>query len=66
MRILSRVLTVEGVSVGSRLHFEEMNRLIARAPIHPVIHDVFPLERATEALSVLERKQHVGKVVVAL
>ena len=66
MPILYKSLAVEGISVGSRQAFEDMNRLIDRARLRPVIDEVFPLERASAALAKLASGAHFGKIVVAV
>lgn len=66
MPILFKSLSVEGISVGPRRAFEAMNRLIARARLRPVIDEVFPFARASEALAKLESGSHFGKIVVAI
>ena len=66
MPILFKSLSVEGISVGPRLAFEELNRLVSRARLRPVIDEVFPLARAADALAKLESGSHFGKIVVAI
>jgi NADPH:quinone reductase-like Zn-dependent oxidoreductase len=58
-------LRVQGIRVGSRAMFEDMNRAIAANGLRPVIDRVFPFDEAREALRHLEGASHVGKVVVA-
>jgi NADPH:quinone reductase-like Zn-dependent oxidoreductase len=55
---------LEGISVGPRSTFEEMNRAIALHHIHPVIDHVFPLEQAPEAFSYFANEARFGKVVI--
>jgi NADPH:quinone reductase-like Zn-dependent oxidoreductase len=59
-------LRVQGIRVGSRAVFEDMNRAIARNGLRPVIDRVFPFERAREALHHLHAAGHVGKVVISV
>lgn len=66
IRIMHRALNVRGVRVGSRAHFEAMNRAIEQLDIHPVIDRVFDFEQAPEAYRYLESQRHVGKVVVRI
>ena len=58
-------LHVQGVIVGSRAMFEEMNRALADN-LRPVIDRVFPFDEAREAFHYLEGAQHVGKVVISV
>lgn len=59
-------LRVQGVIVGSRAMFEDMNRAIAEHGLRPVIDCVFPFAEAREALRYLEGAGHVGKVVISV
>ena len=59
-------LCVQGVIVGSRAMFEDMNRAIAESGLRPVIDRVFPFDEAREALRHLEGAGHVGKVVISV
>ena len=49
--ILHKQLHVQGIYVGSRAMFEEMNAAIAKAGLHPVIDRVFGFDQAREAFS---------------
>jgi len=40
--------------------------LIERGKIHPVVHAVFPLDRASEGHMLMERGVHIGKIVLAV
>ncbi|NUP12186.1 MAG: NAD(P)-dependent alcohol dehydrogenase [Polyangiaceae bacterium] len=62
--ILFKALHVEGVIVGSRHAFQRMNRALERFQIHPIVDEVFPLSRASDALAKLERGAHFGKIVI--
>ncbi|VTU00181.1 nadph:quinone oxidoreductase : Alcohol dehydrogenase zinc-binding domain protein OS=Pedosphaera parvula (strain Ellin514) GN=Cflav_PD5359 PE=4 SV=1: ADH_N: ADH_zinc_N [Gemmataceae bacterium] len=64
--VLMKAVRVQGVFVGSRAMFEDMNRLIAGEGVRPVIDRVFPFADAPTALRHLESGSHFGKVVVAV
>ncbi len=64
--ILMRVLRVQGIYVGSREHFLEMNRAIAENGIHPVVDKVFPFADAKAAFERMEQASHFGKIVIAV
>jgi NADPH:quinone reductase-like Zn-dependent oxidoreductase len=66
MHVLMKALRVQGIFVGSRAMFEDMNRLVVGTQIKPVIDRVFPLAQAADALRHLESGSHFGKVVVAV
>jgi NADPH:quinone reductase-like Zn-dependent oxidoreductase len=64
--ILLKGACIQGIFVGSREMFEEMNRALAMNDIHPVIDKVFPFEQAREAWRYLESGAHFGKVCIAV
>ena len=64
--ILGKRLRVQGISVGSRDSFEEMNRAIVQHKMHPIIDRVFPFKEAKSAMAYLESGAHFGKVVVTI
>jgi NADPH:quinone reductase-like Zn-dependent oxidoreductase len=62
--VLFKSIRLEGLSVGSVTMFESMNRTLEALRIEPVIDEVFPLERASEALAKMESASHFGKIVI--
>jgi NADPH:quinone reductase-like Zn-dependent oxidoreductase len=62
--ILHRQVRIQGVYVGSRAHFETMNRAIAASHLRPVVDKIFPFPQAREALSTIENGYHFGKIVI--
>ena len=64
--ILRKHVRVQGISVGSRDSFEQMNRAIGQQKLHPVIDRVFPFDKAPEAMAYLESGTHFGKVVITI
>ncbi len=64
--ILLRVLTIQGIRVGSLEHFEQMNRALALHGLRPVIDRVFDFNEAPAALKYLQAQKHVGKVVIRI
>lgn len=66
MPILFRAVRVEGVLVGSRQSCVELTTALETHAIRPVIDEVFPLERASDALAKLAAGKHFGKVVIRL
>jgi NADPH:quinone reductase-like Zn-dependent oxidoreductase len=62
-----RAVRMQGVAVGSRTLFEEMNKAIARHQLRPVVDRVFDgLEAFPEALAYLAAGQHFGKIALRL
>jgi len=62
--ILHKQLRVQGIYVGSRAMFEEMNAAIAMAELRPVIDRVFDFDQAREAFLHMESASHFGKIVI--
>ena len=53
-----------GSFVYSRLEVEKCFDLRARGQVEPLVHSTFPLERAAEAMDVMERREHFGKILL--
>lgn len=64
MRVLMKLLRMQGIFVGSREMFEDMNRAIAVNQLKPVIDKTFPFDQAREALQYMESGSHFGKIVI--
>ena len=56
---------LNGISVGPRSTFEEMNRAISLHRLRPIVDTVVPFARATEAFSAFANPSRFGKVVVS-
>ena len=61
--ILHRQVHIQGIYVGSRRHFEEMNKAIAAAKLRPVFESR-PWSEAREAFREMESASHFGKLVL--
>jgi NADPH:quinone reductase-like Zn-dependent oxidoreductase len=57
-------LAVQGIFVGPRDSFENMNRAISQRGLRPVIDRVFPFSEAREAMIHMSEKKHFGKVCI--
>jgi len=64
--VLMKSIRVQGIYVGSREMFEDMNRAIIQSRMKPVIDRVFSFTEAPEAYNYLESGAHFGKVVIAI
>ena len=62
--LLHRQVRMHGVYVGSRAHFEAMNRAIEANQLRPVIDKIFAFAEAREALLTMEKASHFGKIVI--
>ncbi len=64
--VLMQNIRVQGVIVGHRASFQDMNRAIAQHQLRPVVDRVFEFDEAPDAYRFLKSQKHVGKVVVRL
>lgn len=62
--VIARSVTLQGIYVGSRTMFEDMNQAIFKNALKPVIHRVFEFADARAAFEVMATASHFGKVVV--
>jgi NADPH:quinone reductase-like Zn-dependent oxidoreductase len=64
--ILHKELRVQGIYVGSRGMFEQMNIAIDKATLHPVIDRVFEFDEVRDAFLYMQSASHVGKIVIRI
>jgi len=64
--ILMKAVKMQGIFVGSRQMFEDMNRLISQHSLKPVIDKTFAFDEAKDALKHMESASHFGKIVVKI
>ncbi len=64
--ILHKQIHVQGIYVGSRAHFKEMNRALEQNRIQPVIDKVFSFQELPYALRRMQAGEHFGKIVVRI
>jgi NADPH:quinone reductase-like Zn-dependent oxidoreductase len=64
--ILHKQIRVQGIYVGSRAIFEQMNAAIAKSKLNPVIDRVFSADQIREAFHHMESASHFGKIVIRL
>lgn len=62
--VLMKGVRLQGILVGSREMFENMNRAISEYSLHPVIDKVFRFDELPDAMRYMESAAHFGKVVV--
>jgi NADPH:quinone reductase-like Zn-dependent oxidoreductase len=62
--LVTKACILRGILIGSVRQFNEMDRAITAAKIHPVVDRVFEFEEAKDAYRYLESQKHVGKVVI--
>ena len=63
--VLMNAIRVQGIFVGSREMFSDMNRAIALHQLHPVIDRQFGFDEFPEALRLMHAGGHFGKIVVS-
>lgn len=56
--------SVIGSFVYTRDEVEKVFALAARGTITPLVHTTFPLDRAAEAMDLMERREHFGKILL--
>jgi NADPH:quinone reductase-like Zn-dependent oxidoreductase len=64
--ILHKQLRVQGIYVGSRAMFEQMNVAIAKAGLRPVVDQMFAFEEARDAFAHMQSAGHFGKIVIRI
>jgi NADPH:quinone reductase-like Zn-dependent oxidoreductase len=64
--VLMKAVKMQGIFVGSRQMFEDMNRLISQHRLQPVIDKTFAFDEARDALKYMESASHFGKIVVKI
>lgn len=64
--ILMKLVRLQGIFVGSRRMFEDLNRLICQYSLKPVIDRVYEFGEVKEALKHMESAAHFGKIVVKI
>ncbi len=64
--VMRKSIRLQGVYVGNRRMFEEMNAAFALNRIHPVIDQVFEFEEARSAYHTMRAAGHFGKLVVKI
>jgi NADPH:quinone reductase-like Zn-dependent oxidoreductase len=62
--VLMKGIRLQGVFVGSREMFEEMNRAIEANQLRPVIDRAFAFDEVGDALRYMESGSHFGKIAV--
>ena len=64
LSVLMKCVRLQGILVGSRQMFEDMNSAIEANKLKPVIDKTFAFEEVREALKYMESGSHFGKIVI--
>ena len=62
---MRKSIRLQGVYVGNRKMFEDMNAALELNQVHPVIDQVFDFEDARAAFHAMRNAGHFGKLVVS-
>ena len=62
--VFMKAVRMQGIFVGSKQMFEDLNRAIEAVKLKPVVDRVFSFDEAKEALRYMESGSHFGKIVV--
>jgi NADPH:quinone reductase-like Zn-dependent oxidoreductase len=62
--ILHKQIHIQGIYVGSRADFIEMNKAITHTNLKPIVDEVFAFDQAKAALRRMEAGKHFGKLVI--
>ncbi len=58
--------SLEGIYVGSRQHFTELNQFLTQHQLRPVVDRVFPLEDIQAAYHYMQSASHFGKIAIEI
>ena len=58
--------TIQGITVGSRRHFEDLNAFVTNHGIRPVIGARLAVGDVDQAFAMMREATHFGKIVVDL
>ncbi len=64
--ILHHQVRIQGIYVGSKAHFEAMNRAIVPSRTQPVVDQIYAFVKGREALKCMETGAHFGKIVIRI
>jgi NADPH:quinone reductase-like Zn-dependent oxidoreductase len=64
--LLMKNVRMQGIFVGSREMFENMNRAISAHALRPVVDKVYAFDQAREAMHYMESGAHFGKICIRI
>ena len=65
-KIMAKQIRLQGIEVGSKEMFKRMNNALAVNKLHPVISNTFAFDDVREALTILEKGTHYGKICLKM
>ena len=66
LTILLKSIRLQGIYVGSRAMFENMNSTISAMTLRPIVDRVYPFSEARQAYHDLRAANHFGKIVIEI
>jgi len=64
--LFMKALRLDGIFVGSRKMFEEMNAAIEQSEMQPVIDRIFAFDEVRDAFRLMQAGEHFGKIAVTI
>lgn len=64
IKLLMKAIRLQGIFVGSKEMFQNMNRAIEANKINPVVDKTFPVEEVADAIDYMQAGKHFGKIVL--
>ncbi|CAN5446599.1 NAD(P)-dependent alcohol dehydrogenase [soil metagenome] len=64
--VFMKAVRLQGIFVGSRKMFEDLNKAVIVNKLKPVVDRVFDFDQVKEALRYMESGSHLGKIVVKI
>jgi NADPH:quinone reductase-like Zn-dependent oxidoreductase len=64
--VFMKAVRLQGIFVGSRTMFEDLNKAVSVSKLEPVVDRVFGFDEVGDALRYMESGAHFGKIVVKI
>ena len=64
--VMRKSIKLQGIYVGSRVMFDNMNQAIVDHSMRPIIDQVFDFENAKDAFIAMQKAKHFGKLVIRI
>ena len=64
--VMRKSIKLQGIYVGSRVMFDNMNQAVVDHSMRPIIDQVFDFENAKDAFITMQKAKHFGKLVIRI
>lgn len=64
--VFMKGIRMQGIFIGSRVMFEDMNAMVTTRGLRPVVARTFEFQEAREAIQYMAEGSHLGKIVVRI